>query len=356
MNLRLLNTTLAVTLSTVLVACMSTSTKVENVGEILSNPDFEVEMAKAEIMPAASEMSGKRTKVVVLPVRVSDASEYEIGAKREITAMLENGLLGAGADIVDRSLTGKLAEEIIAYEATGQFSDAGLDVADIVILPSISNVQVDSDYSPPSTYTDDGKTKTIPARCRFEGKVSGNIRVYSLPELKLVEGVPLNGSTSDYEETRRSNCPISQSQASMLAAKATKDGVSDMLHKVKKHLSQTGYVREYRNRGDDHLVFISMGSAQGLKPGQKIQFAHKFRFHDEYTNTTTITLAPYDFSGIVSDYIQAGSAWVIVEPEALNQLKQGDIAKTHFEANSSITLTDTIEDSANLIMGLLSDN
>lgn len=314
-----------------LTGCMSTGTKVSNPVDIITNDAYLVNIPDAQIMPTKSELQGAKARVVVLPVRVAKSSNYETGAEREISSKIENGLLDAGVDIVDRSLAGKLGDEIIAYEATGQYSGAGIDVADVAILPSINNVQINANFTPAQTYTNDGKTYTNPAQCTYRSEVSGNVKLYKLPDLASLDGITLNGLTTQNSQSNNSNCPISTAVASSLAAEATDMAVFDIMHQIKKHFGQSGYVIEYRKRGDDHLVNINLGSNQGIKPGQKIQFAHKIERTNRISGAKTISVIPYEFIGTVSDLIDPDSSWVIVDLQAETKLKFGDVARSFYE-------------------------
>ncbi|MDN4502149.1 hypothetical protein QX776_07030 [Alteromonadaceae bacterium BrNp21-10] len=309
--------------------CVST-TKVENPVDIISNDNYIVQLQDTEIMPSKSELQGNRSRVVVLPVRNNTKETFESGAIREMSSLIENSLLGAGVEIVDRALASSLGDEIVAYEATGKFSGGGVTVADIAILPSIHNVNVSSSFTPKSTYTKDGKTKTIPSSCSFKGDISGNVKIYQLPELSVIDGHAINGSYSNSDISNDSRCQFSKEYAATLASKATAEGVGDVINKVKNHFRQKGYVVEYRKRDDDHLVQISIGSERGLKVGQKIQFTRTLKRTNRLTNETTISVIPYDFEGTVSELLEPTNAWIIVDEKAQGQLKFGDGARQFF--------------------------
>ncbi len=313
-----------------LIGCSSTS--VENPVDIITNDSYLVNIPDAEFLPSKAELQGKRLRVVVLPVKVEQGANFEKGAVREISSQIEKSLLTAGVEIVDRSLVGKLGDEIIAYEATGQFSGAGIDVADIAILPSVNNVSLSSSFSQARSWTDDdGKVYRTPSQCTYNGELMGSIKVYKMPELSVLDGIPLTGTASNNSATSNSNCPISTASAAGLAAKAAEAGVFDIEHQIQTHFQQKGFIIEYRKRGNEHLVNINLGASQGIKPGQKIQFARKIERYNRMTEQKSMTVVPYDFIGVVSDLIEADNAWVIVDAEAEAQVKFGDIARTYYE-------------------------
>ncbi|GGF64690.1 hypothetical protein [Alteromonas lipolytica] len=308
------------------------TTKVENKVDVITNPSYIVNLPESQFMPSKAELMGGQKSVVVLPVKIDSNANFETGAVREISSELENGLNDAGAEIVDRSLASKLGDEILAYEATGQFSGAGIDVADTAILPTIHNVAISKSFSPASSYTDDdGKKHYTPAKCSYEAVVTGNLKLYQLPELTQTEALNFKGDASSSLSINNSSCPISQDMAYSLASQASGNGVYNILPEVQKNFSQTGYVMEYRKRGDLHLVNITLGTSQKLREGQKIKFATMHAKADHTTGKSTLMALDYDFEGVVSDMIDANSAWVIIDEEAEGQLKKGDVAKTFFE-------------------------
>ena len=323
---------IATAVSTILLGgCMNT-TKVENKVDVITNSQYIVSMPESQFMPTPAELTGEQTSVVVLPVKIDSNATFETGAVRQVSSELENGLITAGVEIVDRSLATKLGDEILAYEATGQFSGAGIDVADVAILPAIHNVGIAKSFTPASNYTDDdGKRHYTPAKCDYEATVTGNVKLFELPDLKETEAINMKGTASTSLSISNSSCPVSQDIAYSLASQASGNSVYNILSEIQKNFSQSGYVMQYRKRGDLHLVNITLGASQKLKEGQKIIFATKLSQPDYTTGKNTVSTVYYDFKGVVSDMIDANNAWVIVDEEAEGQLKKGDIAQTDFE-------------------------
>lgn len=325
--------TLGAVLSVILSGCGST-TEVNDAVGIITNDQYVVNLDKAEVMPSKSALQGKRLKVVVLPTRNNSQAKFESGAVRELSSKVENGLISAGVEIVDRRLAGRLTDEIEAYEATGNFAGGGISVADIAILPSINNVQVSGSYSEAHTYYKDGKAYTNPASCNFTSAVSGNVKLYKLPELGLIDGITLEGTYKNSGVSGSRSCPINTGLASSLASSAAEDAINSALFAIQSHMSGRGYVIEYRKREDEHLVLITAGSSSGIKPGQNIQFIRQVERVHPMTGKKEIMEVPYSIEATVSDLVEASSAWVIVDEEAELQLKFGDVAKQLFAEKS----------------------
>lgn len=334
--------------SALLAGCMST-TKVSNPIEIITNDNYIVNIPDAEFVPSKAELMGGKMAVVVLPVKIDSNATFETGAVRQISSELESGLITAGADIVDRNLASKLGDEILAYEATGQFSGAGIDVADVAILPAIHNVDIAKRFSAARNWTDDdGDRHYTPPSCFYEATVSGNVKFFELPDLNETEALTFKGTASNTMSINNSSCPVSQDLAYSLASQASGNGVYNILPEIQQNFSQSGFVIEYRKRDNEHLVNINLGSNHKLKPGQKIKFARKVSRYNRLTEKTKISTLPYNFTGVVSDLIEPDNAWVIVDEEAETQLKYGDIAKTYFEQ----TIWDSMTKGGNIMDNL----
>lgn len=323
--------TLAAVSTLLLAGCMST-TVVENKVDIITNNQYVVSIPESEFMPSVAELQGQGKSVVVLPVKIDTNANFESGAVRQVSSELETGLINAGAEIVDRSLAQKLGDEISAYEATGQFSGAGIDVADVAILPAIHNVAISKSFNPASSWVDDdGKRHISAASCNYEATVTGTVKFFELPDLSETQALNLKGTASSSLAMNNSSCPISQDIAYSLASQASGNGVFNILPEIQQNFSQSGYVLEYRKRDSLHLVNISLGTNHKLREGQKIVFATKTSRVNRVTNKQSVSTFTYDFQGVVSDIIEADNAWVIVDEEAEMELKMGDVAKTHFE-------------------------
>lgn len=310
------------------------STNIENADITFTDNQYLVNIPDASIMPSKAALRGARIKVVVLDTKINSDANFEKGAVREVSSKVENGLINAGVEIVDRSLAGRLGDEIAVFEATGRFSGAGLDVADIAILPSVSNVQIGSNYSPQRSYSKDGKSYTNPATCNYQSDMRGNVKLYKLPDLQLIEGISMEGAYSSTGPVNNRNCTISEGLASGLASSAAENAINNTINQIQKHMTGKSYVIEYRKNGDDHFALISMGRNSGLKTGQKIQFAKQVESFNRLTETSEINEVPYSFRGVVSNIVRADSAWIILDEEAEGRLQFGDIAKKLFEEQS----------------------
>lgn len=331
---RLLLASLSALAVTALSGCMATN-KVENSVDLIVNPSYIVPLPKSDHMPSKEELAGRRSRVVVLPVKFSGDSSYQTSAIKELAALVENGLLKAPVELVDRALGNKLGDEIVAYEATGQYAGGDLNVADVAIMTVVNNVSVGGAFNGSVAYTQDGVTKYTPSYCTYSAKVTGNVRIYQMPDLSILDTFPLEGSQSSNQNSTDSNCRVSTTQSNAVATMASAAAVDGVLHNIQNIFSGSAYVVEYRKREEEHYVLISMGTNQSVKPGLKIQFFRKLEIVSPMTGEKTMSQLPYDFSGTVLEgLIESGSAWVRVPEEAQGKLHMGDVAKVHFQEKS----------------------
>lgn len=310
--------------------CMSTST-VKDATVILSCNTCTVDLPKAAIQPTIAEMQGERAKVVVLPIINESSQSFESGAARGLLAKMDSALNSVGVDTLDRKLANRLGDEIVAYEQSGEFSGAGINLAGFAIQPKITNVQLGGKYSAPKYVEKDGKSVYVAASCNYSGEVMGSVKVYKLPDLTIVDQINIDGNASQSTETKGSNCPIGQSTATALVSSAAQDGIFPTLPDVQKHFVQNAYVIGYRKMDDQHIVQISMGSNQGLKEGQTIEFVRQQKDTNPITGQVTITQIPFEFEGTVTQINQGDMAWINVDDEAEGLLQFGDIAHQKFE-------------------------
>lgn len=328
---RLLLASISALAMTTLAGCMATNI-VDNSVDLITNPSYIVPLAKSDHMPSKEELAGRRSRVVVLPVKFSGDASFQTSAIKEISALIENGLLQAPVEIVDRNLASKLGDEILAHEMTGRYAGGDLNVADIAIMAVVNNVSIGGAFTGTTTYTDDGTTKYIPSYCTYTAKLTGNVRVYQMPDLSILDTFPLEGMQSSNQNSNDSNCRVSTAQSAGVATMASTIAVDNVLHNIQNMFSGSAYVVEYRKRLEEHYVLVSMGSNQSIKPGMKVQFYRKVEITSPMTGEKTISELPYDFSGTVLEgLVEAGSAWVRVPEEAETQIRMGDIAKVHFE-------------------------
>ena len=302
----ILKAPLASLLAGIMLTGCATNTAVENPIDIITNPGYVVPMTDAALLPSKSELQGDKKngkdRVIVLPVRITTSLNIEAGAVGEISSKLENGLLSASVEIVDRSLAGELGDEIIAYESTGQFSGSGIDLADVVIIPTIGKVDASGRFA--------AATEKVNAKCHYAAKVRGNIKMYRMPDLEVIDAITLEGNYNTSSDTVTANCNVNKGSLISLTSKATQSALNKKLHQVKNHFTKSGYVIDYRKRDTTHLVQISIGFDQGIRTGQPIEFARRVEQSNRLSGEKTISEVPYGFSGIVSDIVEPNIAWV----------------------------------------------
>ncbi|PMN70273.1 hypothetical protein [Enterovibrio norvegicus] len=303
----------AVALSMVLTGCMTVAE--------LCPPDTKIEMETAGI-PAKT--SDERT-VIVLPVDM----EFEDVAKSRLQAVLRNDLesviAGTGAKLVDRKSAEKLKGEIKLAEQSGRYNKSGVPIADIAVITEVTASKLSSSFSEAYTYkNDDGETKFVPAKCRFDTEVNAVAKVVTLPDMSLVKRIEFSASKYNSTETSNSRCPISNQQYTGMASEAAEDAVAYNFE-LQKLLAPSAPVMEMRQCEAGTMVKIAMGSKQKIAPKLDVVFSQIFK--SDEGDIETYTLGEGYVVNNEMDAVKQNFSWVVIEEELSLKIRKGDLAK-----------------------------
>jgi hypothetical protein len=302
---------------------------------------------KSSFMPSKENLEGKLPKVAVFALDENNnevASRAALGTvvSDKVEKILSQNKLAA---IVDRKAAAKLEKEIALAEMKKTGSYKGPQIADFAISGSISNAGFTSKYSSGSTYFDP-KTKnliTIPPSYKYSSEVSGNLKIYELPSLAVVQVIEFND-----KQTRSEN--VSQDgglnfgglQIGGEKAKATdrddnlvrKTGITaieDAQVDLQNAFSKRGYILEKRIYDKKSIFKISLGSADGIGQGDKFEVSGQYESENPITNeveTETRIIA----SGVVSDRVDPKSSFVIIDdPKKSELIRLGDMVRMKYK-------------------------
>lgn len=148
-------------------------------------------LSKTNFMPSKENLEGKTPRVVVFPL---DQNNNEIATQaglgdslaNDVENVLSKNRLG---EIVDRKAAVKLQKEIALAEMKKTGAYKGPIVADYAISGAISNAGFTSKYSSGSTYYNPQSRQmvSIPPKYTYSADVAGNLKIYELPSLAVVE-------------------------------------------------------------------------------------------------------------------------------------------------------------------------
>jgi hypothetical protein len=300
-------------------------------------------------MPSAENIEGKSPKVVVFSLNENDnevAQNSHLGntVANNIENMLTRDRL---VELVDRSAAQKLQKEIALSEMSKTGSYKGPRVADYAISGSISNADFTSKYSAGSAYINP-KTRqmvSIPPHFTYNSTVSGNIKIYELPSLKVVENIEFSGRKSRTENVRQNGgvsfgaLQIGGQQVDGakrddgLVRKAGKVAINDSKIELKNAFAKKGYFLEKRTLEDKSIFKITLGSKDGIKQEDEFEVLGRYEIENPLTGETEIEHRIIA-TGKISNVINPKNSWVVLnEKEKVSAVRLGDELKIKYKRN-----------------------
>ncbi len=313
-------------------------------------------MPNAKILPSKEEFRGGKTKVVVFNL---DDSHVDLAksakAGYSFAKALEDKISITGAEIVDRSIAQKLRQEIELAEMKGGSGYAGPNVASFAVTGEVSAANVGAEYSKAERWQDKkGKWHQRSASCRYSAQAKANLRIYKMPELKLLSSITVDGDVSDSQETVGSSCPISKESQEGMVQQAAMDAIESFDVEIQNQFAPKAYVVEHRSNGDDSIFKLSQGSALGFKPESIVTIYRTEEVQNPITGETTVEEYPV-VKAEVTDQVSQNYAWLALDDnEKASQIRLGHYAKVKYERSvlSSLgKMVDSAMSSGGLVTG-----
>ncbi len=283
-----------------------------------------------EELPSKEMLEGKKPRAVVFKAEEKADLARKMSIGESLTGTIES-YLAQGTEIIDRSLAQKLKEEIMLGELNGR-SSGGPSLADFAVLSEITMSKWNKKFNEGRTYRDsDGNFVRIAPSCSYSANVAGNIKIYALPSMSVVETIKFTGTERSKEDSRHSHCPITDSQIGGLLAEAAVNAVDTKRTQIQNVFAPMGYITERRTGEDGDIFRVSLGSSRGVAPGDKVSITRKVRVHTQLGGETTEIVRLGEAS--IADPVENTYSWVFVDDEELaNKLKIGDSVKLVYEA------------------------
>lgn len=304
-------------------------------------------IAKSQFLPSQEELDGKQSKVVVFAFDENDNQvAKQAGLGLTLANNVENILTKSRmAQLVDRSAAKKLEKEIQLSELNKTGSYKGPQIADFAVSGAISDASFTSKYSAGTTFYDP-KSKTfvtIPPRYNYKSAVSGNIKIYELPSMVVVQNIDFKGVKSRSENVRQ-NGGLSLGGLQIggdkvdginrddgLVRQAGEDAIDNIVDDIKNALVQKGYILEKRVFGKKTIFKISLGSQNGISQGDKFEIFGSYENENPITGKIE-TESRMIATGVVADKIDPKSSWVILDDEkTINDVRLGDAVKMKYK-------------------------
>ncbi len=343
----------------ILLIAASCSTTIKNLDQY--QKQF---LTKTEFMPTKENLENKAAKIVVFALDENDnevATQSQLG--NSIANNLENVLAkNQLAELVDRNANKKLQKEIALSEMKKTGSYKGPKVADYAISGTISNAGFNSKYSSGSTFYNP-KTRqlvSIPPRYTYTSDVAGNIKIYELPSLTVVNTIEFSGKKSRSENVQQNgglNFGAFQiggeqikgtARDDSLVRQAGEDAVDNISVEIKNALAKRGYILEKRTLDNKTIFKISLGSLDGIKQDDKFEVSSKYEIENPITEETEIENRIIA-QGSVSNIIDPKSSWVVIEDsKQAEKIRLGDSVKMKYKKSPFAGFVKTIKSMAGI--------
>jgi hypothetical protein len=190
------------------------------------------------------------------------------------------------------------------------------------------------------------QTVSTPPQFNYQSSVSGNIKIYELPSLSVIENIEFSGAKSRSENVRQ-NGGVSLGALQIggeqvdganrddgLVRKAGEDGISDSAVELKNVFAKRGYILEKRTLEDKAIFKITLGSQDGVKQEDEFEIIGRFEVENPISGETEIERRIIA-TGKISDQINPKNSWVIInEKDRVNSIRLGDELKIKYKRNN----------------------
>ena len=297
------------------------------------------QMEKAVPAPTKTELATGRPKIVIanfLDPEDEDIKKLSLlsGLAREMTGNTETYLSEVGVTIIDRNEAPSLLNEVQLSEMQGKAGQYnGPLVAQYAIIGRINSITTATEFQEGKSYKNKkGETIRIPPKCRYKANVTGILRIYIVPELRIVKTIQLNQDSSNTEDSRGS-CNQNPLGFTNLIQQAGQQAVKSSRILFQNFFTPKGYILEKRVNHKEKLSYfkINIGKKRGLKKGLKVEVYNKIS--DTNPLTGEVTLEERNIAtAYVTNKIGAKYAWILIEDiDMAKRVKLGNYITIQFE-------------------------
>ncbi|MDA7705114.1 hypothetical protein N8772_01370 [Rickettsiales bacterium] len=303
-----------------------------------------VPLSESEFLPTKGELKGEIKKIVVFPF---DADGNEVAKNANISkvaiASIENILTeNKLIKLIDRNSAKKLEKEIRLSEMKKSGIYKGPQIANYAIMGSFSNASFTSKYKAATPgYKPNEGVYLKPAGFEYNSNIAGNVKIYELPSLSVIENIAFEGKAFRTEGSKEEGTDImgiinikgkrdqGAKRDDNLVRQATKKSIESISRKLKNIFAKKGYILEKRIHDKKAIFKISLGRKDGIKKGNKFDIIGKFEEENAITGDSEIEnhiLA----KGKVSDKINDKSSWILIDKDDYNKVRLGDIIRIKY--------------------------
>ena len=274
--------------------------------------DYELEKSAANPAPKGTEAN----KVILFEVDGGELSAVdEANLRTSVIGALDKSIADAGAERVERDLASGLKEEIEMAQQRGAGSYSGAEVVDYAVRTRIKNATFGSEFQ--EAYVDDDGNR-YPPKCTYSANVSVAVDVFAIPELEKVKSLSGDAGTSDYQDTRNSNCNSVSGHG--LLRSAASGAVVDLQGQLKNFFAPIGYImaaKEYLPDEQQIVLKTTLTNDLGARPGFDVNIKRVQTNGDRYKVA----------EGEIGEPVLSSGANVVVGKETVDKVKIGDEVK-----------------------------
>jgi len=238
-------------------------------------------------------LNKKHPKLIVLPPSYNDQYKTCNLSSKGQSAMMEAVMKNGSVEMVERAQVQKIMEEVKFQSGISGNVDATAlaklgGSVDYALVGSITSAQTGATYTPASYWTDDkGKSHKVNASCDEEGSVRVSYRLIEFPSGAVKTTFILKGS--DSIDSGAGSCKVQDPCGRLGAAMESAVNSTEAKKEITSQFPLYGYIWKVMSDGSDRALYISLGTNDGIKPGDELDIINFDEDFDPITNTTETT-------------------------------------------------------------------
>ena len=307
-------------------------------------------ISKSEFMPDEKTLENKLLKVAIFDFEEGDievAKQSNLG--KSVATNMESILSKYRlAELVDRKATEKLQKEVQLSEMNKTGSYKGPKLADYAVSGSIANANFANKYVAGSTYVNPktGDVISIPPKFVYSSQVVGNIKIYELPSLTVIDTIELDGKSVRTENVQQDGgislggIQIGGTQEGGvqrddgLVREAGADAVDEAESAIRNAFAKRGFILEKRTFDGKSIFKVNLGSEDGVKHGDKFELIGQYEVENSITGKSEVERRVVGL-GVISDKIDPKNCWIILEDKKkADVIRIGDMIKMKYSKSS----------------------
>ena len=299
-----------------------------------------------QTIAAQEKIQARRPQIIVLPFKVNAVPEVKAqsGALKGQNALKEE-LIRGGAQVIDRSLSSKLKDELAYIESTGTSRGVSFKLADYMFTSEVLNANQDVSYSEARRIPlKDGGYKTIPAACNINAKATVSIGFYTMNPMDLKQSIILEGKAANVvKNISASSCDwrtyrnryYKQNDHRGLLVKAVQNAINANDAKIQDLFAPVGYVVDRRyhakkgkpEKGKGFIFKTTLPNKISTVPNTRVTVFKSVAKEDFMTGKTIVEKAEVG-TGKVLEVVGDNTIWIKMDKNSSAlEVRLGDVVE-----------------------------